>query len=271
MTDPSHSRVSLRSFWGELPAAGRWLLSTVAIQTLGRGLTLPFTIIYLSEVRGIPLGLAGTLMSLIFVAALFVTGPGGALVDRYGARVVVIAATVSMILGCGVMAFAATPAVVAVACVLIGLSNGMSWPAFNALVSTVVSGETRVHYFGVNFALLNLGIGFGGVIGGFYVDVGQPETFTVIFLANAATMLVPLALMLGPLRHVHGRAARAVGGGEPAASYLRIIRRPAVLWITALTFLGCFVGYGQMEAGVHGLRAADRRGLDPPRSAWRSR
>lgn len=46
-----------------LPTEGRWLLSTVAIQTLGRGLTLPFTIIYLNEVRHIGLGLSGTLMS----------------------------------------------------------------------------------------------------------------------------------------------------------------------------------------------------------------
>ena len=38
---------------------GRWLLSTVAVQTLGRGLTLPFTIIYLHEVRGISLDLVG--------------------------------------------------------------------------------------------------------------------------------------------------------------------------------------------------------------------
>ena len=42
----------MRGFWRALPTEGRWLLSTVAIQTLGRGLTLPFTIIYLHEVRG---------------------------------------------------------------------------------------------------------------------------------------------------------------------------------------------------------------------------
>ena len=251
MTDPSRTRVSLGSFWGELPTAGRWLLSTVAIQTLGRGLTLPFTIIYLSEVRGIPLGLSGTLMSLVFVAALAVTTPGGSLVDRYGARVMVIASTLSMIAGCTIMAFAAVPVVVAVACVLMGASNGISWPAFNALVASVVTGETRVHYFGVNFALINLGIGLGGAVGGFYVDVARPETFTVIFLANAVTMLVPLVLLLGPLRRLHGRAQAPTDGRAPEpVSYLRIIRRPAVAWITALTFIGCFVGYGQMEAGV---------------------
>ena len=53
--------IGIRAFWASLPTEGRWLLSTVAIQTLGRGLTLPFTIIYLHEVRGFDLGLSGTL------------------------------------------------------------------------------------------------------------------------------------------------------------------------------------------------------------------
>ena len=46
------SSVTLRAFWDQLSTEGRWLLSTVAVQTLGRGLTLPFTVIYLHEVRG---------------------------------------------------------------------------------------------------------------------------------------------------------------------------------------------------------------------------
>ena len=50
-----------RQFWRDLSVEGRWLLSTVAVQTLGRGLTLPFTVIYLHEVRDISLDLAGLL------------------------------------------------------------------------------------------------------------------------------------------------------------------------------------------------------------------
>jgi MFS family permease len=250
MTDSSPTRVSLRSFWGDLPTEGRWLLSTVAVQTLGRGLTLPFTIIYINEIRGVPLDVAGTLMSLIFVAALCATAPGGALTDRLGARVMVIAATTSQIIGLVVMAFAETPLVIGLACVFLGISQGVSWPAFNALVASVVRGQTRMQYFGVNFALVNLGIGLGGIIGGLYVDVARPETFTMIFLANAVTMLVPIALLFGPLRHLHARAERPVDAETDQSSYLQIIRRPAVLWITVLTFIGGFVGYAQMEAGV---------------------
>ncbi|KGN30625.1 membrane protein [Knoellia sinensis KCTC 19936] len=240
-------KVSLRQFWADLPTPGRWLLSTVAIQTLGRGLTLPFTVIYIHEVRGIGLGTAGTLLALIAVVALLVTGPGGSLTDRLGARRMLIAGTSAQLVGCTILAFATTVPMFVAGFVLLGFNFGVSWPAFNALIASVVSGQLRQQYFGVNFALVNLGIGLGGVVGGLFVDVNEPMTFTWIFLADALSMLVPLGLLLGPLRHVHGRAERPADA--PTVGYLDLLRRPPVLWLTFITFLCTFIGYGQIESG----------------------
>ncbi|HET8960748.1 MFS transporter [Nocardioides sp.] len=240
----------LRGFWHQLSTEGRWLLSTVAVQTLGRGMTLPFTVIYLHEVRGISLDLAGLLMAFIAIVALGVTGPGGALTDRFGARRLLLFSTAAHLVGCSILAFASTPVVVALAFAFMGLNFGVAWPAFNALIAAITpAGAMRQQYFGINFALVNLGIGVGGIIGGLYADVSAPHTFTVIFLADGAAMLVPIALLLGPLRHVHGRADVPDDHDAAQGSYLAIVRRPAVLWMTVLTFLGTFVGYGQMEAG----------------------
>ena len=240
--------MTLRQFWSLLSPEGRWLLSTVAVQTLGRGLTLPFTVIYLHEVRGFSLDLAGTLMAFIAIVALAVTGPGGALTDRVGARRVLLFSTTCQMIGCAVLAFATTPVLAVVAMAFLGINFGMSWPAFNALIAAVTTGEQRQQYFGINFALVNLGIGVGGIIGGIYADVSQPHTFTVIFLGDAASMLVPIAVLLGPLRHVAGQQ-QAPEGDATAGSYRTILRDPAVIGMTALTFIAVFVGYGQMEAG----------------------
>lgn len=246
--DEDDPMTGMRTFWSALPTEGRWLLSTVAIQTLGRGMTLPFTIIYFHEVRGFDLGISGALMSLIAITGLVVTGPGGALIDRFGARMILIAGLLAMIAGCTLLAFATHPATAAVAVVLIGINFGVSWPGFNALIAAVVDGEVRQQYFGVNFALVNLGIGVGGVIGGFFVDVNDPSTFTTIFLVDAASSLIPLVLLLGPLRRVRTQAD-AEDGAPAVGGYLEILRRPAVLWLTLLTFVAMFIGYGQMEAG----------------------
>jgi MFS family permease len=246
-----HDRLTLRGFWNALPTPGRWLLSTTAISTIGRGMTLPFTIIYVHEVRGIPLDVAGLLMGLIAVVALFVTGPVGALIDRFGARVALVWGNTTQLVGAVVLAFATTVPQFALAFTLLGISWGVAWPGFNALTSSIVSGRVRTQFFGINFALVNLGIGIGGMVSGFLTDVDRPGTFTAIFLADAACVLVPIGLLLGPLRHVAGRPDRAPAGQpvQAGASYLTILRNPAVLWITALTFLSSFVGYGQMEAG----------------------
>lgn len=241
--------MTLRQFWSTLSPEGRWLLSTVAVQTLGRGLTLPFTVIYLHEVRGFSLDLAGTLMAFIAIVALAVTGPGGALTDRVGARRVLLFSTTCQMIGCAVLAFATTPALAVVAMAFLGINFGMSWPAFNALIAAVTTGEQRQQYFGINFALVNLGIGVGGIIGGIYADVSQPHTFMVIFLGDAASMLVPIALLLGPLRRVTGHHEAPEGADTASGSYLAILRNPAVIGMTALTFIAVFVGYGQLEAG----------------------
>jgi MFS family permease len=240
--------IGIGNFWRALPTEGRWLLSTVAIQTLGRGLTLPFTIIYLHEVRGFDLALSGALMSLIAITGLIVTGPGGTLIDRYGARAVLLVGLTAMLAGNALLAFATHPASAAVALVLIGVNFGVSWPGFNALIASVVGGDLRQQYFGVNFALVNLGIGVGGILGGFYVDVDAPETFTTIFLIDAASSLIPMALLLGPLRHVRTQAAPS-DDATTSGGYLEILRQPAVLWVTLLTFIAMFIGYGQMEGG----------------------
>ena len=93
----------------------------------------------------------------------------------------------------------------------------------------------------------------GGIIGGIFVDVDQPSTFTAIFVGDAVSCLIPLALLLGPLRHVHGRVDPPSDLDAPAASYLAILRQPAVRWLTALTFVAMFIGYGQFEAGMPGF------------------
>jgi MFS family permease len=69
-----------------------------------------------------------------------------------------------------------------------------------------------------------------------------------IFLIDAASCLIPVALLLGPLRRVRTQAEPS-DTVRPEGGYREILRRPAVLWLTLLTFIAVFIGYGQMEGG----------------------
>ncbi|MFC5175817.1 MFS transporter [Nocardioides taihuensis] len=243
-------RPGLTSFWHDLPREGRLLLSVVVFEFLGTGLVLPFHVVYLNDVRGFDLGTVGLLLGVPPLVGFLVVGPGGAVIDRIGARPVQILALTLLVLGDLVMVVATEPWVAAVALTLSGIAFGVSWPAWQSLVANVIPTELRQRYFGVNFALLNLGIGIGGIIGGFLADVDDPRTFQALYLVDALSFTPALVLLLWPLRHVAGRP---VHDGEVAAEqvgYLALLRRPAVASLALLSFVSSFVGYSQLNAGM---------------------
>jgi len=253
-------RPSLTSFWVDLPREGKLLLSTVIIDFIGTGLVMPFNVVYLHEVRGFELAHVGLLLAIPALVGLVVVGPIGALIDRIGARVVVIGALLIQVVANALMAFSTTEARAALACGLLGFSGGVIWPAINALIGVVIPSGMRQRYFGLNFTLLNLGIGIGGILGGLFVEIGRPETFTAIYLLDAATYLAPLAILLGPLRQMSGRVAHPDGGTDSNGStdtdrpapqgYRAILRDRSLLVIVVLTFTASFVGYGQLNTGI---------------------
>jgi MFS family permease len=239
----------LSAFWHDLPREGKLLLSLVVVDFVGRGLTLPFAVVYLHEVRHFSLGTTGTLIGLGSLVGFLVVAPGGALIDRIGARKVMQLVQLMLIAGSVLLAFASSVAVAALALVLQGLAFGVIWPASQSLIAAIIPVELRQRYFGVNFTLLNLGIGVGGIISGLLVDVDRIGTFQAIYLADAATFLPSAYVLAVPLRHVAGRPVHEDEEGE-RPSYLALLRNPAVRTLLVVTVVGAFVGYAQLNAGM---------------------
>ncbi|MDX6323844.1 MAG: hypothetical protein QOK15_198, partial [Nocardioidaceae bacterium] len=103
---------------------------------------------------------------------------------------------------------------------------------------------------GLNFTLLNLGIGIGGVLGGLLVDVDKTWTFQALYLVDAVSFVPALLLLLGPLRHVAGRPEPHAEEAGARIGYVAVLRRPGVAVLTALSFAASFVGYAQLNAGM---------------------
>ncbi len=227
----------------------RLMLTGVAVDAFGTGLTLPFLVVYLHAVRGLSLEIVGLVVAVPAAVALVLLGPVGVLVDRIGPRRVLIGSCAASASGAVLLSYADTASVAVVARLLTGIGAAAGWPANDALVASVVPSEGRQRYFGVSFALLNFGIGVGGVVSALFVDVAHPGTFTAVYRADALTFLVPLVLLAVPLRHVGGPFASAatpahVGGGYRVVLADRVFRR-----LLALSFMASFVGYGQVEGG----------------------
>src|ERR1700755_2878383 len=86
------------------PDARRILVGTL-FSSIGRGLTLPFLLVYLTQVRGLNAGTVGLLVGWMGVVALGLAPLGGSLVDRFGARRVVLPLQVAAAAGTGSLAF----------------------------------------------------------------------------------------------------------------------------------------------------------------------
>ena len=82
--------VRLTSFWHDLPREGRLLLSVVVFEFLGTGLVIPFLVVYLHEIRGFALSDVGWLIGLEALVGFAIVGTAGTVIDRLGARLVVI-------------------------------------------------------------------------------------------------------------------------------------------------------------------------------------
>jgi MFS family permease len=244
-------RPSIASFWHDLPREGRLMLSVVAFEFVGTGLVLPFWVVYLHEIRGYSLDVVGLLIAGMSAGGVLTSIPGGTLIDRIGPRRAMICVLVAAIVGETVMAFAVNLPLAILGVAIVGGGFGLGWPAVQAMISSVVPSEIRARYFGMNFSLLNLGIGIGGIVGGLVVDVDHPVTFQIMYLGNAVSYVPALFLMLVPLRHV-GRPAEISQDhdGGAAVSYLTVLRAPAMGTLCALMFVSAFVGYAQLNAGM---------------------
>ena len=77
LDQPCPARPPLSSFWHDLPREGKLLISTVVFQSIGTGLVLPFMVVYLHEVRGIPLETVGLLLALQAGVGIVLVGAGG--------------------------------------------------------------------------------------------------------------------------------------------------------------------------------------------------
>jgi len=252
-TPTAATRPSLSSFWHDLPREGRLLLSTVVVDALGTGFVLPFAVVYLHEVRGLPLETVGVVLAVPAVVALALLGPIGTIIDRFGPRRVQALAMLVQLVGSVLLAFVHDAPQASVAMGLIGVGHAAFWPASQSLVATVIPSEIRQRYYGMNFTLLNAGIGIGGLTSGLVVSESRPWTFTAIYLLDAATFLAPLAVLLGPLRHVGNAVHREPSSDAPAsvapATYRAVLRDPVFRSVLAVTFFSAFVGYAQFEAG----------------------
>ncbi len=231
------------------PEARRILLGTL-LSAVGRGLTLPFLFIYLTDVRGLSDTQAGLVIGWFGAVTLALSPLGGTLIDRFGARRVVLPCLVVEAIGTASLALVDSVSTAFAVSTLLAVGGSTLWSGQSTILASLTDEGERQRVFGLQFALLNLGIGVGGLISGAVVDVARPVTFQAIYLLDAVSYLTP-GLILLTLPHVGHRLAqdREAGAARASGGYLTVLRdrpfRRLVLFGLVLTTCG----YAQIEVG----------------------
>ncbi|MET7685078.1 MFS transporter [Streptomyces sp. NPDC005423] len=117
----------------------RRLVTAVVVDTAGYGAFLPLTFLYLSTTTDVPIGELGAVITAASLVGLPVPLFAGQLVDRYGARVVLVAQTVAAAVGYSLYlcAHALWPLVVGI--VVVTVADRTYWAAWPVFVSEQVS------------------------------------------------------------------------------------------------------------------------------------
>ena len=229
----------LRSLNPRLPRSVQLLQLGGLMNAFGNGLVVPFLLIYLHNERGIGLGVAGLILATNAAVSL-ISGPiGGILVDRVGGKTMLTAALGFLAAGFVAYAFVESPWQGFLASAVTGIGNGLFWPAQSTLLAGLTTRAQRSATFAMQRVVMNLGIGLGGVAGGFIAS----ESFQALFVLDALTFVA----YAGVLTVFVPDPARQGERPERSGRYRTVFRHKVFMGLMAANSLYIGAGIAQLE------------------------
>lgn len=212
------------------------------VNAFGNGVTFPFLVIYLHNVRGFSLATAGFVLAAGSAIGLVAGPAAGPLIDRIGGRATLAAALVLMAVGYGALPWVRESWHAYALSLVAGAGNGLFWPSQSTLLVGLAPRERRHSAYAVQRMTRNLGIGLGGLAGGLIATTSNPTSFTVLFLADAGTFLAFVAV-LGLVQEPRLQLEEDPAPGR----YLEVLRHRVFMQIIGLNVVFVAAGYAVFE------------------------
>jgi predicted MFS family arabinose efflux permease len=213
------------------------------VNAFGNGITYPFVVIYLHNVRGFSLGMAGLVLAANGAVSLLASPLAGWLSDRIGGRLTLAGALVLMAAGIASFPFVREPSHAFLAMAVVGAGNGSFWPSQSTLLAGLAPEARRHAAYALQRVSRNLGIGLGGLTGGLIATTSDPTSFTILFSIDAATFLGFIAV----LPFVPDPVLPPVEEGVRPGRYRDVLRDRLLLGIVGLNVVFVSAGYAQIE------------------------
>ncbi|HEY7018371.1 MAG TPA: MFS transporter [Gaiellaceae bacterium] len=219
-----------------------WLVQVGGVvNALGNGIVIPFVIIYLHNVRGISFPVAGLALSFGGVAALAAGLVAGTTVDRIGGRNTLLLGLILQACAFVLFPLIREPWQAFALLGLEGVGTACFWPGQSTLLSRLTPAADRHAAFALQRISMNLGIGLGSLVGGLIATTSDPGSFTRLFLLDAVTFFVFVAVLATVAEPATPEPA------EPdeleAGGYRAVLRERNFVALLGLNVLFVAVGY----------------------------
>ena len=236
------------------------------LSSLGSGLTLPYLVIYLHEIRGFALSTSGYLVAYMAIVGLVVAGPVGTLVDKYGPRKLLLFGILTQIIAVWSISFIESLYFALVVLTLLAIGNGAVWPPQSTLIARLATSEERSKAFSIQFLILNLGLGIGGIFSSFLVKIDDAKTFELLYRIDGSSYIFYFLIVLFGLKRIGGPIS-AKENVEKNSSYIELWKDKKLRRLIPVLFMFSIFGYGSIEVGFPAF-ATQVVGVEPAIVGW---
>jgi MFS family permease len=195
----------------------RRFVSALAIDALGSGIWMPLSMLYFLHQTSLTLVQLGLAMTIANTLAIGVVPFLGSLVDRVGPKAIMQAGNAGAAVAFVLYPFAHSLVAVTALVFCATVTRQAFWSALGPMVTQITRPGERELWFGFLQAMRNAGYGVGGVLSAVALTVGSGAAYQSVVLANAASYLLALGLMLGVAGG--GRAGSAADAAERAVGW----------------------------------------------------
>jgi MFS family permease len=181
-----------KKVYNEYPRAFWTYNLIVFIDRLGGFMLYPFFALYLTKKFDIGMSTVGLLFAVFLISGMVGSALGGALTDRMGRKVVIVASLILSSLSALGMGFAPTLGIFIAVVVVVGTLSSIGHPAHEAVVADLLPPEKRAEGYGIIRVVFNVAVIIAPPIAGLLIA----NSYLTLFIVDAVISLISAAIVI---------------------------------------------------------------------------
>jgi len=253
---------NFRNTVNEYPSKFWVLVGATFIDRLGGTMIFPFFALYITSKFNVGMTEAGVLFAIFSVSGFAGNMVGGALVDKFGRRSMLLFGLVFSAMSSLTMGFVGTLSAFYVLAIFVGLLSDVAGPAQGAMVADLLPEKQRADGYGILRVAANITWIMGTVVGGILAT----KSYLLLFILDAVSSLITAAIVYRMIPETMPETA----ADKPPESILQTMKGYAIVaadrlfvafmlvsMLMTLAYLQLYSTLSVYLRDVHGLQAQD--------------